>query len=127
MDTIKEVEDKREIILNEMRAIRSMKRGTINEQYFKMQSKGRNEPVLRGPYYVISRREGGKTVSERLSSPEILKQAQDDVAAYKRFVELCKEYEVLTEKLGQLERSDYNLTEKKRRNHPRDQRSSDPR
>ena len=113
MANIKEIEEKREIILNEMRSIRSMKRGTINEQYFKMPSKGRDAPVLRGPYYVISRREGGKTVSERLSSPEILKQAQDDVAAYKRFVELCKEYEVLTEKLGQFERSDYNLPEKK--------------
>ena len=64
METIIEIEEKREIILNEMRAIRSMKRGTINEQYFKMPSKGRNEPILRGPYYVISRREGGKTVSE---------------------------------------------------------------
>ena len=113
METIIEIEEKRGIILNEMRAIRSMKRGTINEQYFKMPSKGRNEPILRGPYYVISRREGGKTVSERLNSPEILKQAQDDVAAYKRFVDLCKEYEILTEKLGQLERGDYNLPEKK--------------
>jgi hypothetical protein len=90
-----------------------MKRGTINEQYLKSKPKGDDEPTLRGPYYVLSRREGGKTVSERLSSPEALKQARADVAAHKRFVELCKEYEALTEKLGEMERLSDHQAEKK--------------
>ena len=89
MDTIKEILEKREIIINEKRAIRSMKRGTINEQYFKIPSKGRDEPVLRGPYYVISRREGGKTVSERpqftgkyLNKPKTMSPLIKDLSNY---------------------------------------------
>jgi hypothetical protein len=104
METVKEIEKKREAILEEMRSIRSMKRGTINEQYLKVRQKGREEPVLRGPYYVFSRREGQKTVSRRLTSPHQLKQAQADVAAHKKFVKLGQEFEALTERLGELER-----------------------
>lgn len=105
MEIIKDIEQERDSILDQMRSIRSMKRGTINEQYLKSKPKGDEEPILRGPYYVFSRREGGKTKSERLSSPEALKQAQDDVAAYSHFVDLCKEYEKLTERLGEIERN----------------------
>jgi len=104
METVKEIEEKREAILEEMRSIRSMKRGTINEQYLKVRQKGREEPVLRGPYYVFSRREGQKTVSRRLTAPHQLKQAQADVAAHKKFVKLAQEFEALTERLGELER-----------------------
>lgn len=104
METVMEIEKKREAILEEMRAIRSIKRGTINEQYLKVRQKGREEPVLRGPYYVFSRREGPKTVSRRLTSAQQLKQAQADVAAHKKFVKLCQEFEALTERLGDLER-----------------------
>ena len=114
MDAITEIEERREIILKEIRAIRSMKRGTINEQYLKVPRKGKDEPALRGPYYVLSRREGGKTVSQRLSSPEALASARADVEAHKRFVTLCKEYEILTEKLGDLEKSGISPEEKKR-------------
>ena len=102
----------------EIRAIRSMKRGTINEQYMKVPHKGKEQPVLRGPYYVFSRREGGKTVSERLTSPAALASAKADVAAHKRFVALCKEYEILTEKLGTIERNSVDQAEKKQRRSP---------
>ena len=113
MNTVKEIEKKRNAILTEMRSIRSMKRGTINEQFLKVTRKATHEHVFCGPYYVLSRNEGGKTVSVRLTSPESLQQAQSDVAAYLRFKELCKEYEILTEKLGELERSCDDETEKK--------------
>ncbi len=114
METTRDIEARREAVLHEMRSIKSMKRGTINEQYLKVPQKGASKPALRGPYHVLSRREGSKTVSERLTTPEQLEQARKDVAAHKRFISLCKEFEVLTERLGILQRQISGVGEKKR-------------
>ncbi len=117
MQTMSEIESRRDAVLQQMRSIRSMKRGTINEQYLKVPQKG-SKPALRGPYYVLSRREGNKTVSERLTTTTQLDQAKMDIAAHRKFVELCKEFEMLTERLGMLLRQAEGSEEKKRLRRP---------
>ena len=82
-----------------------MRRGPRNEQFLKVPHKGQPEPGRCGPYYVLSRRQDGKTVSQRLAGPPQVAQARAGVAAYQQFVELCREYERLTEPLGQVERA----------------------
>ena len=119
MDTMQELEGRRNAILEEMRSIRSMRRGTINEQYYKVSLKGREQARLQGPYHVLSRREGDRTVSQRLSSSVELEQARRDVAAHKRFLLLCREFEQVTARLGGLERQGSGgEQEKKRRRSP---------
>jgi Family of unknown function (DUF6788) len=115
MDTVQELEARRNAILEEMRSIRTMRRGTINEQYFKTRLKGRRGIVHQGPYYILSKREGEKTVSKRLRSGVQLEQAQKDVAEYKRFLGLCQEFERLTARLGELERGEPGLEQEKKR------------
>jgi len=112
MITIPQLQARRLTILDEIRSIDSMRRGTINEQFFPVQRKGQKQKSRRGPYYVLSRREGDKTVSQRLTTPEALQQAREDVESFKRFQALCREYERLTEKLGAIERE--TAPEKKR-------------
>ena len=115
MDTIQQLEARRNAILEEMRSIRSMRRGTINEQYFKTRLKGKKGIVHQGPYYILSKREAEKTVSKRLRSVAELQQAQKDVAEYKRFLGLCQQFERLTARLGELERVDQGLEQEKKR------------
>ena len=114
MNTMKELEARRNAIIEQMRSIRSMRRGTINGQHFKTRLKGRKGVVLQGPYYVLSRREGEKTVSKRLTSPIELEQARKDVAEYKKFLGLCQEFERLTARLGELERGEQGLEQEKK-------------
>ena len=117
MGSLHGLEKRRDAILENMRAIRSMRKGTINEQFLQVQHKGKDKPVSRGPYFVLSRRKQGKTVSKRLTSVEEVKQAQKDVESYKKFVALCKEFEDVTERLGEVERDRAEVEqEKKRRN-----------
>ena len=115
MNTVQQLQARRNGILEEMRSIRSMRRGTINEQYFKTRLKGRKGIVQRGPYYVFSRREEDKTVSRRIRSAVELEQSQKDVAEYKRFLGLCQEFERLTARLGELERAEQGLEQEKKR------------
>lgn len=104
MSTIHEIETRRDAILGEMRSIRSMRRGTINEQYLKVRHKGKKGSVKRGPYYLFSRREEDRTVGYRLTTEDEIQQAKKDVAAHKQFIQLCREFASLTEQMGELQR-----------------------
>ena len=102
MDSISSVQTRRRRIAEELLAMRSMRRGSINEQYAKGKRAGK--AVTRGPYPVLCWREGKRVLSERLSTAEELEHARQDVANHKRFKQLCKEFEALTRRLGELER-----------------------
>lgn len=99
-------------IIEKIREIKTMKRGTINEQYLKVPRKGK-EPSIKGPYYVLSRNEGGKTVGFRLSSQEELELATKDVEAYKEFNKLTKEFVLVTESITNIIRSEEKTDSKK--------------
>jgi hypothetical protein len=101
-----ELEAQREALLSQMRLIRSMKRGTLSIRPEKVHRKGQKEPVLLGPYPLFVRSEGKRSVGRRLRSPEEVAQAREDIAAYERFVVLCKEFAQTTEQLGELGRAE---------------------
>ena len=102
---ILQLEARRLAVVEEIRSIDTMRRGTVNEQFYQVRLKGSKGLTRRGPYYLWSRSEGGKTVSQRLTSAESVEQARGDVAAYKRFRALCGEYIEVTSKLGALKRT----------------------
>jgi hypothetical protein len=101
---IHQLEARRLTILEEIRSIDSMRRGTVNEQFFQVRRKGSTELTRQGPYYVWTRSEGGKTVSQRLTSAEAVEQARADVAAHKKFQGLCREFEHVAERLAAFQR-----------------------
>ena len=112
MQQLTALERRRECILEEIRAIRTMRKGSVSEQYLKVYHKGAKEPALRGPYWVYTRKEQGKTVSQRLSSTEA-EQLRKGVGAYHQFQALCREYVEITEKIGELTREQRVVPDKK--------------
>lgn len=98
-----QIERRRNALLEEMAAIRSLERATLSKQMLRVKHKGKKEPVLRGPYYVLARWENGKTQSRRVRAEE-LERLQRDVANHERFMALCEEFMELTQRLGELER-----------------------
>jgi hypothetical protein len=103
MNSVTEIEARRKELLAEMDAIRSLERATLTEQMLAVKHKENPVPVMRGPYYLLARWENGKTRSRRVSGEE-LERVRQDVTNHQRFRALCKEFEELTERLGQLER-----------------------
>ena len=104
MTSTSSLQARRREIAGELLALRSIHPGNINEQYVRGKCAGK--PIMRGPYPVLCWREGKKVLSERLTSEEELERARQDVANHKRFKELCKEFEALTQRLGELERKE---------------------
>ena len=117
MEEIAALEGKREQILHEIRDIRSMRKGSVTEQYLRVPHKGIKEPAVRGPYWVYTRNEHGKTVAKRLNHAEA-DVAREEVEAYHRFQSLCREYAETTEKLSALGQTRGAAFDKKKRLRP---------
>lgn len=104
MDRLRQIEMQRKNIMEELLALRSLRKGNVNEQWFPVVRGGKRTKELRGPYYVHSYKVGSKTVSERLKDEAAVKLARADADNYRRFKTLCGELEELTQQLGELER-----------------------
>lgn len=61
MTEIRRVEARREEILKEMRSLRGMRRGSVMKQHLRVKVKGKREPEARGPYWLYTRKEKGKS------------------------------------------------------------------
>lgn len=99
MDEREELCRQREGVVKRMLELTSMRRGTLNEQYVRR----REEGAVLGPYYVLSRKQDGRTVSVRVRREEA-EQVREDLARHERFTALCREFAEATERLGELER-----------------------
>ncbi len=103
MDT-HELEQQRQRILEKMNRIRTMRRGSISEQFLKVSRQGEPEPVSRGPYYLWQYWEEGVPKRQRLRGGREVEAARREVAAHKEFEELCKQYVSVAEALALAER-----------------------
>ena len=81
------LETKRQEILQQMSAITRMRRGTVNEQYFEVREKD-GSAHRRGPYFLYSRTEKGKSFSQRVSL--------EDVDRYREETDNCRRFKELS-------------------------------
>lgn len=128
MNTRQQIENQRKIVAEKILAIRSLRKGSINEQWFPVVREGKKTEDLRGPYFVFTYKSEGKTVSERLQGEMALARAREDAANHQQFKMLCAQLEALTLELGELERREGVEEErvKKSPNRPRTERRGNP-
>ena len=86
---------RRDQILDEIRQIRRLRRGTLSEQYFK-RTLSSGEARRQGPYYVLQRQQDGRKISLRIRSDQA-DQVREDIEGYEQFVRLSTEWVALTE------------------------------
>ena len=104
MKTIADIDARRTAILQEMASVRSLCAASLSEQVYRDTREDGTE-VVRGPYFVLSRNVNGKTKSHRVKKGDV-KHVKADVENHKRFLRLCREFEELTQRLGELERQE---------------------
>lgn len=100
------LERQRMEILKQMGQIRTMRRGTVSEQFLKVPHQGQAKPVERGPYFLWQYWDKGKPIRKRLRSSAEVAAARKEVAAHKEFEELCARYVGVAEALADLERQE---------------------
>ena len=90
----------REAVLQQMKAIDRLRRGTLSKQFFKARPAADAGP--RGPYYVLQGFFHGKKFSERVP-PDQAAQVQRDVDNYRRFQSLAEEFVTLSDRITRLQ------------------------
>ena len=106
MKHIHELEARRTQVLRELAAIRSLRKGSLNEQWFPVVRGAKKTGQRRGPYYVWTYKGGNRTVSERLKGEQAVAYARRQAQDYRRFKDLCAQLEQLTQQLGEAERQE---------------------
>jgi hypothetical protein len=114
MEELERLEQRQQAILEEMSKINTMCPGSVAQQYLKGKKKGQSEPVLRGPYWIHTRRVKGKSVSVRLQGEEATR-VQQLVDNYHRFQELVREYASIGEEIADLHKAGGMEPRKKKR------------
>jgi hypothetical protein len=90
---------KRKNIARKIEGITSMRKGTLNSMYQKVTHKN-GETVMKGPYYVLTRKEsGGKTITKSIPVKDV-PNIQQEVDNYKEFRRLTDEYVEICEKIS---------------------------
>ena len=86
-------------ILREVGELSEMRRGSIVEQFMETVNADGSK-TRRGPYALYSYKEKNKTISTRLSNPELVDIYRKQIGAFRRFQDLTQELVSLGEKIS---------------------------
>lgn len=99
-DNLDQLLSQRETILQQMRQIDRLRRGTLSQQFFQKTQDGKK--VKSGPYFVLQCFYKGEKCSERIPADDATV-VQQQVDNYRLFQKLADDFVNLTEQLTQLE------------------------
>lgn len=95
-DSLQSLQLRRDQILEAMRALDQMRRGSLSRQFFR--SRQAHRTVERGPYFVLQGYLQGQKFSQRVPAEQAAA-VESHVANYQRFQALAEEFVTVTEQL----------------------------
>lgn len=98
--SIQSLRSERDDVLEQMKHIDHLRRGSLSRQFFKTQREGKL--VKSGPYFVLQCSFHGKKCSERISA-EDAPQVDQHVENFRRFTRLAEQFVTLSDQITQLE------------------------
>ena len=99
-NSFSQLAQRRDQILQQMKAIDRLRRGSLSRQFFKKPGSAASQ-TPQGPYYVLQGYIQGQKFSERVPADQAL-QIEPLVANYKRFEKLAQEFVSVTDQLTRL-------------------------
>lgn len=96
---LSKLEERRDQILQQMKAIDRLRRGSLSRQFFK--KRRFHSQARQGPYYVLQGYVQGRKFSERVPADQA-RQLEALVANYKRFQQLAEEFVTVTDQMTRL-------------------------
>ena len=99
-DSIPSLRSQRDAVLERMKLIDHLRRGSLSRQFFKSRRAGK--VVEAGPYFVLQCSFKGKKCSERIGTTDA-EQVQQHVENFRRFNGLAEEFITLSDQITQLE------------------------
>jgi hypothetical protein len=103
--TVKQVQQRQEAIIEEMRKIDAMRRGSISEQHYPERRARKGGAGAAGPYFVWQGYDKGKHFSRRVPAAQA-EQMRGEIEQRRRFEQLCAEYVRLGEVLAEQNRQE---------------------
>ena len=105
MNKIDVLRSRRNELLEELKGLEQMRRGSVVEQVYESVRKDGTK-VRRGPYPLFSFKEKGKSVSRRIKDSKRKAQYERQIDAFRRFQELTAELVRIGEQFADLAVSD---------------------
>ena len=102
MDTASKLTQRSHEILGQLARLGAMRKGTLSDQYVATLHRDGSRGQ-RGPYTVYTCKEGGKTLSRRLSQPAQIALYREQIASFRRFQQLTAELARLSQQMADLE------------------------
>lgn len=95
------LELRRQALLQQLAGFQQLRRGSLTDQFLVLKRKDGSK-VKRGPYPLLTRKEGQKTISRRLSDPELVPLYRQQIQAMRQFETVVDQLVRVGEQLGDL-------------------------
>jgi len=95
------LEHQRQALLRQLSGLPQIRRGSLTEQFVTLKRKDGSR-ALHGPYPLLTRKQGQKTVSQRLTDPELVPLYRQQIQSMRQFERVVHQLVRVGEELSDL-------------------------